>query len=418
NPVVSTDVDPGKVCKQSVPAGSKAKEGTKVTFATALAPDTVAVPDETGKAQADAQTDLQNAGLGSDISTAYSDTVDEGLVISQSVAPNTKVAKGTVVTLQVSLGAQPAQQVEVPNIYTYTRDDAINALMSAGLNGRCTGDEDGTVVAMDPDAGTQVDVGSTVTFTLQHASTLVEVPDVSGMSGTDALAAIQAVGLDLDYDTDNPDKVISSTSPDAGTQVDLGSVIEAVYDPEPTPEPVVGDWEPNTAAAASTLSSDEQQVFDAAMANDGTYSPVATLATQVVDGQNYAFLCQGGGGWAIVVANSDTDGNVSLVSTTALAAGSVATAASGDGDGAWQANPACASSLPSDAQAAFDDAMSNYSGASVQPVALIGTQVVSGTNYQDICVGDAIYAAIINQDASGASQVSSMDALDWGTYAG
>ncbi|MBO4365187.1 MAG: PASTA domain-containing protein, partial [Eggerthellaceae bacterium] len=28
NPVVSTDVDPGKVCKQSVPAGSKAKEGT------------------------------------------------------------------------------------------------------------------------------------------------------------------------------------------------------------------------------------------------------------------------------------------------------------------------------------------------------------------------------------------------------
>ena len=119
-----------------------------------------------------------------------------------------------------------------------------------------------------------------------------------------------------------------------------------------------------------------------------------------------------------MVANSDTDGNVSLVSTTALAAGSVATAASGGGDGAWQANPACASSLPSDAQAAFDDAMSHYSGASVQPVALIGTQVVSGTNYQDICVGDAIYAAIINQDASGASQVSSMDALDWGTYAG
>ena len=153
------------------------------------------------------------------------------MMMSQSVAENTQVAKGTIVMLRVWMGAQPTGKVAVPNVYTYTKDDAIYALMSAGLNGQITGDEDGTAIATSPDAGTEVDPGTTVVLTLQHASTLVTVPDVSGLCGQDACAAMKAVGLDFDYDTNNPDMTVDSTSPAAGETVDQGTVIEAVYEP-------------------------------------------------------------------------------------------------------------------------------------------------------------------------------------------
>ena len=45
NPIVTSDYKPGTVCKQSVEAGTKLPEGSQVSFATALAENTVKVPD-------------------------------------------------------------------------------------------------------------------------------------------------------------------------------------------------------------------------------------------------------------------------------------------------------------------------------------------------------------------------------------
>ena len=251
NPVVSSAVDPGKVCKQSVKAGDKVKEGTKVAFSTALAEDNVTVPAVEGKSYNDAKAALEGAGLGVDPSSAYSNTVDKDNVISQSVPANTKVAKGTVVKVVVSQGAKPAEKVQVPYVMTATLDEAIAALNSAGLKYRYSGDDDGTVVAMDPAAGTEVEVGTTVNLTLERASELVAVPDVSGMMGSDARAACDLVGLTLDYDVRHPDRVVDYTEPAAGTMVEAGSFIEAGYnDP-----PVVTDWTDAASADAAVKGS-------------------------------------------------------------------------------------------------------------------------------------------------------------------
>lgn len=421
NAIISSATPPGTVCEQSIPAGTTVKEGTQVTFAIALAPDTIAVPNEVGKTQDDAQADLTQAGLGSDISQVYSSNIDAGLVITQSVAPGTKVATGTVVTLQISLGPQPPEQVTVPDIMTYTLEDAEAALDSAGLAYRYTGDEDGTVVSMDPAAGTEVDAGSTVTFSLQHASTLVAVPDVAGMTGDDAFNAMDAAGLDLDYDTDNPDKTLQGTNPAAGTQVDIGSVVEAVYPPEPTPPDPGEDgaWESKADGATVTIDDDDKKVCEAALKDGGLkgYKPVATLATQVVKGTNYAFLCADKSNWYVVEAYEDLDGTVTYNSGIQIDPGNVATGgSSGGGAGGWEVNGDCGSSLPGDAQDAFDDAMDNYQGNEVDPVALLGTQVVSGMNYEVLCVDDTLYAALIYVDASGNAQVSSMDPFDLASY--
>ncbi len=230
SPEVSTAVEPGKVCRQSVVAGTKVAEGSKILFTTALAEGTVAVPSVEGSSYTDAKAALEAAGLGVDPSSAYSDTVPKDSVISQSVPAGTQVVKGTVVKLQVSLGPKPADKVKVPYILTATLQEAIDALTSAGLGYRYSGDEDGTVVFVTPDPGTEVEVGSIVTFTLNHAALLVEVPDVKGKTGADADVAFRKAGLTLDYDVKRPDRVLAGTKPQAGTMVDSRDIIEAVYD--------------------------------------------------------------------------------------------------------------------------------------------------------------------------------------------
>ena len=239
-PVVDTSVEPGKVCKQSVKAGTSVKEGTKISFATALAEAMVEVPSVEGKSYDDAKKALSDAGLAVDPTSAYSSTVEKDKIISQSVPAKTKVAKGTVVKVTISLGPQPVQTVQVPYILTANLDEAIAALKSAGLEYRYSGDVGGTVSSVSPEAGTEVPVGSTVTFVLENAATSVAVPDLAGMTGSEARAACDLVGLSLSYDVDDPDRVISGSMPDAGTLLDKGSIVIAVYSPDPGPEPEPG----------------------------------------------------------------------------------------------------------------------------------------------------------------------------------
>lgn len=165
--VYSDTVEPGKVCAQSIKANSDATILSVVTYDTSLGKEQVSVPDVTGKTAKDARNALNKAGLGVDTTTSYNDKVAKDSVISQSVAKGTKVTKGTIVTLELSLGPKPATTVPVPNILSYTRDDAIRALESAGLDWDYSGDENGTVVSVRPAPNTQVEPGRTVTFELR-----------------------------------------------------------------------------------------------------------------------------------------------------------------------------------------------------------------------------------------------------------
>ncbi len=490
-PAYSDSVDPGKVCEQSVKAGTQVQENSQVIFSISLGKETVKVPDVTGMTLDDARAALNKVGLGTDTTTSYSDKVDKDKIISQSVAKDTQVVKGTVVTLEVSLGQKPKEKVTVPDIYTYTLAEAKKALESAGLTYRYTGDPHGTVVAVDPEPGTEVDQGSKVSFTLQHHVSLVavpdvsgmtgaeaaaeckqssleldydtdnpdkelsgtdpaagtmvdvgttveavyapdtvEVPDVAGMSGTDASAACDQVGLVLDYDTDNPDKELSGTDPAAGTEVDLGSTVTATYDPDPEPTPQAGGWQANTQAD-SRVTDDEAAIFDGAIsASDdasGDDSPVAVLATQVVSGTNYAFLGYEDSEWCLFNIYVDLDGNQSLTSLNKIDLANIQTTdkAAQQGMGSWTVSDAEAGTLsPDEVQNAFDDAVSEYTGVSLKPIAYLGSQVVAGTNYKVLCAGapvtpnavEQLYVATIYVDTDGNASFSDVSTFDLTSY--
>ena len=167
-PAYSDTAEAGKVIAQSVPAGTKVEMFSIIMYSVSLGKEQISVPDVTGKSISDARGMLDSAGLSCDTSQSYSDTVAKDVVISQSVAKDTKVDKGTTIVLEVSMGKKPATKVLVPNIITYKLADAKKSLDSAGLKYTYTGDENGTVTSVKPAPNTQVDQGSMVTFALVY----------------------------------------------------------------------------------------------------------------------------------------------------------------------------------------------------------------------------------------------------------
>lgn len=449
NPEYSDTIKPGLVCKQSVAAGTELPEGSNVTFAISLGKKTVKVPDTTGKNFNDARDMLKAAGLGIDTTTEYSGKVAKDLVVKQSVAAGTEVTEGTTVTITISLGQKPVDKVKVPDVMTYKLADAQKALASAGLNCVYSGDAEGTVSAVNPAVGAEVEVGSTVSITLQHVATLVAVPDVAGMDGPTARAtcemvgltidydvrqperiligsepaagalvdigtivearyedpkpitvavpdvagmtgpeaddALEMVGLDLDYNVRQPDDVLSGTDPVAGTEVEVGTMVEAVY-PEPKIEPM-GAWEV-ADGAQSVVNPDEQAIFDAVGLDASAVAVLAKRADEA-DQVTYAFLCKADDGWSVATIAVDAEGTPALLGTRGVDVTSINTTDAGSYD-EWQVPDAPDTKLaPEEAQAAFDKAYEGYVGVAFKPIATVATQAVSGKNYRVIATGSS-----------------------------
>lgn len=118
----SADVAQGNVIEQSPNAGSLAKAGDNVKIVISRGKEqaettSVAVPGVTGLTEDAARSAIQNAGLAvGNVSSAYSDSVASGQIISQSLVADTAVDAGTAVDFVVSMGAEPAQEVK-PTTY-------------------------------------------------------------------------------------------------------------------------------------------------------------------------------------------------------------------------------------------------------------------------------------------------------------
>lgn len=104
----SDTVPVGQVMTQSPLPGSKVRKGDTVIITISEGVKKVTVPSLYGKTFSEATSILHAEGLKTGTaSSAYSDSVKEGCVMSQSVGQGAVVEKGTYVTLKVSLGKEP-----------------------------------------------------------------------------------------------------------------------------------------------------------------------------------------------------------------------------------------------------------------------------------------------------------------------
>ncbi|MCW2798607.1 MAG: pknB [Aeromicrobium sp.] len=132
--------------------------GTRVNLVTSKGREPVDVVDYTGKNAAAAESALKKDGFKVTIDPQFSDTVDKGLVISQSPKDGTKF-KGDTITLTVSKGKD---LVAVPNVLNMKKNKAIASLEAAGFKVTALPGGNYDVVAQSPAGGKKVKRGSTV----------------------------------------------------------------------------------------------------------------------------------------------------------------------------------------------------------------------------------------------------------------
>ena len=203
--------------------------------------DEVAVPDVVGQTEADASAAITGAGLVAGASQAADETVPVGNVISQDPVAGTMVATGSTVSIVVSSGPDVPATVPVPDVSGQPEGDAQKALEDEGFVTTSTQQpsadvEIGLVISTNPAAGTEVAPGTSVEMLVSSGPDDVVVPDFTGMAIDEATAAAETAGLTITFEEDannpDPDGVVISQNPAAGTTVEGGSEVVAQLSPD------------------------------------------------------------------------------------------------------------------------------------------------------------------------------------------
>jgi serine/threonine protein kinase/beta-lactam-binding protein with PASTA domain len=219
----------------------------------------VSVPALKGLSQAAALEQLKRYGLEALVSTENSETVTEGLVISQEPTANSTVAKGDQVSLVISLGEVRST---VPSVVGLQLADARSKLKDARLKvGKITKTAsprpEGEVLASTPKAGTKRTTGSPVALTVSTGVEELVVPNVVNTERVVAFQILTQMGFTVPDGSMTaqistkvaPDHVLLQR-PEPGQKLPKGSPIYLVIaqappeqpvptqEPEPTVEPV------------------------------------------------------------------------------------------------------------------------------------------------------------------------------------
>jgi len=164
----SATIAAGSVISQDPPAGTELEKGTKVAYVPSLGAEIVGVPDVRGLDVATAESTLIAAGFAVAVSEDHSDTVGEGLVISQNPSTGVRVEKGSTVTIVKSLGKKIIDVV-VPNVVGVRGDTAQTLLQNAGFASTIVykkTNNTGNVVSQNPGAGETKPQGTTIALTV------------------------------------------------------------------------------------------------------------------------------------------------------------------------------------------------------------------------------------------------------------
>lgn len=139
------------------------------------------------------------------VTLEYSDTVEKGRIIRQSPEAGEVIQKGDTVSLVVSRGPQ---MMEMPDVIGQTQDSAVQELATKGLNATCftvvnDGSEAaGCVVSASEDAGSMVEVGTTIVLYIAGDVPADAPAESEAPSDTGTPAGGDAAQGGVEYDTD------------------------------------------------------------------------------------------------------------------------------------------------------------------------------------------------------------------------
>lgn len=158
----------GQIVGQSVEAGAQVEKNTTILVTISSGAGEFDVPNVVGLDKDSAEAKLEECGLTPNSNFEYSESVANGLVISQSPEGGGKAKKGDTVSLVISRGVEP---ITMPNVLNKPESEARAALSALGLNVTTTSDysndvPEGNVISQSVVEGKAVEKGATITLVI------------------------------------------------------------------------------------------------------------------------------------------------------------------------------------------------------------------------------------------------------------
>lgn len=195
----------GRVLTQDPEAGSQITPGASVAVRVGVYQE-VAVPDVTGLSADEARSAIEAAGLiyahGGTVKLSSDQAALSGFVVDQNPTAMDRVVPGY--TVQVFVGAYRAPStISVPELFGQSPAESREHIEALGFRyvyggSRAVSDSglDGLVVDQDPGAGSSLPEGGAVfVYIGEYVPQQVSVPDLGGLTETDARARVQGAGL-------------------------------------------------------------------------------------------------------------------------------------------------------------------------------------------------------------------------------
>ncbi|WP_206046585.1 Stk1 family PASTA domain-containing Ser/Thr kinase [Inconstantimicrobium porci] len=241
----NNDVEEGKVIKTYPEEGKDVSKDSTVKVFVSSGAEKVEVPDLSRYDEKTAKSKLDDAGLKSNVSYEFSDKVNKGMVIEQSVSAGSKVAKGSNVNLIISKGPEIINST-VPSVINMTIQNAQNSINAAKLQmnavqGKETDDKnlDGKIYEQDKPAGSTIKQGETVTVHYyKYVEKTISTGDIIGKTREQAEAWLRGHGLmigGVENDKGDPSQTVDRVSITNAKKGD--SITIHLSDPKSTPNP-------------------------------------------------------------------------------------------------------------------------------------------------------------------------------------
>ena len=192
----------------------------------------IAVPDVKGKTLVEAEAILKDNNLDFTLKEEFDAKVPTGTVIKQSPGAGSHVKAGRKIQLTVSKGAEPGV---VPDLKGKNLAEATEMLHAAKLAvGKVTvqykeGAAQGAVLSQDIEAGKKVAAGTKVDLVVNISKGQSVVPDLKGLTLSDARERLSSMGLMVGSVTTKEDSAPKGTvigaEPEFGKVLSEGSLI-------------------------------------------------------------------------------------------------------------------------------------------------------------------------------------------------
>ena len=193
---------------------------------------------------------------------------------------------------------------------------------------------------------------------------------------------------------------------------------------------IVGGWKISDSTKDATLPGEVQEAFDKAKGSytDGELHPVAYIGSQVVAGTNYMVLCKDdSSAYKMAMIYKDLQGDAKITGTSDFSIEDCCDKEDSEKKsveitGGWTVTQKAGDpEIPDEAKAAFDKAKKNGTGGDLEPIAYLGSQLVSGNNYAFLCLStdaadcipsNCIQFVVVYEDLQGNAEVTKTCTID------